>query len=255
MKIDINKLDFKYPSNQIFSNINLSFNEKKLHGILGPNGCGKTTLLKTILKLLKVKNDSIYINNEDINTLSRDNLAKEIAYVEQSSKQIPNISVIEYINLARYLYSDFNKQNNPIINKVIELLKINNLKNKNLTQLSGGELQKVVIARALAQETKIILLDEPTANLDPLHQIEIMNLLKDLVNKKDLTIITTLHDINLSLQYCDEIVLIKNNLITQGLTNEVINKENIKKYFNLNSQFINNPLTNTPFVLLNQENI
>ncbi len=255
MKIDINKLDFKYPSNQIFSNINLSFNEKKLHGILGPNGCGKTTLLKTILKLLKVKNDSIYINNEDINTLSRDNLAKEIAYVEQSSKQIPNISVIEYINLARYLYSDFNKQNNPIINKVIELLKINNLKNKNLTQLSGGELQKVVIARALAQETKIILLDEPTANLDPLHQIEIMNLLKDLVNKKDLTIITTLHDINLSLQYCDEIVLIKNNIITQGLTNEVINKENIKKYFNLNSQFINNPLTNTPFVLLNQENI
>ncbi|MGD1817186.1 MAG: ABC transporter ATP-binding protein [Pleomorphochaeta sp.] len=255
MSININKLDFKYPNNQIFSNISLSFNEKKLHGILGPNGCGKTTLLKTILKLLKVKNDSIFINNEDINTLSRDNLAKEIAYVEQSSKQIPNISVIEYINLARYLYSDFNKQNNPIINKVIELLKINNLKNKNLTQLSGGELQKVVIARALAQETKIILLDEPTANLDPLHQIEIMNLLKDLVNKKDLTIITTLHDINLSLQYCDEIVLIKNNIITQGLTNEVINKENIKKYFNLNSQFINNPLTNTPFVLLNQENI
>ncbi len=255
MSIDINKLDFKYPNNQIFSNISLSFNEKKLHGILGPNGCGKTTLLKTILKLLKVKNDSIYINNEDINTLSRDNLAKEIAYVEQSSKQIPNISVIEYINLARYLYSDFNKQNNPIINNVIELLKISNLKNKNLTQLSGGELQKVVIARALAQETKIILLDEPTANLDPLHQIEIMNLLKDLVNTKDLTIITTLHDINLSLQYCDEIVLIKNNIITQGFTNEVINKENIKKYFNLNSQFINNPLTNTPFVLLNQENI
>ena len=255
MSIDINKLDFKYPNNQIFSNISLSFNEKKLHGILGPNGCGKTTLLKTILKLLKVKNDSIFINNKDINSLSRDNLAKEIAYVEQSSKQIPNISVIEYINLARYLYSDFNKQNNPIINKVIKLLKINNLKNKNLTQLSGGELQKVVIARALAQETKIILLDEPTANLDPLHQIEIMNLLKDLVNKKDLTIITTLHDINLSLQYCDEIVLIKNNIITQGLTNEVINKENIKKYFNLNSQFINNPLTNTPFVLLNQENI
>lgn len=255
MSIDISKLDFKYPNNQIFSNISLSFNEKKLHGILGPNGCGKTTLLKTILKLLKVKNDSIFINNEDINTLSRDNLAKEIAYVEQSSKQIPNISVIEYINLARYLYSDFNKQNNPIINNVIELLKINNLKNKNLTQLSGGELQKVVIARALAQETKIILLDEPTANLDPLHQIEIMNLLKDLVNTKDLTIITTLHDINLSLQYCDEIVLIKNNIITQGLTNEVINKENIKKYFNLNSQFINNPLTNTPFVLLNQENI
>ncbi|MGD1823082.1 MAG: ABC transporter ATP-binding protein [Pleomorphochaeta sp.] len=253
MKIKINELNFKYDYNHIFQDLSLEFNKGKFHGILGPNGCGKTTLLKTIIKILKIEDNSIYHNNEDINQIERTYIAKNIAYVEQSSNNLPKIKVIEYINLARYTFDDYYKKDNLIVLETIKLLKIEKLKDKYITQLSGGELQKVIIARALAQETKIIILDEPTANLDPLHQLEIMDLLKYLVKEKEITIITTLHDINLALAYCDEVLLIKDKLITQGLTQKIINKNNIKTYFNLNSHFINNPLTNKPYVILNQE--
>ena len=251
MNILINNLDFSYINNEIFTSLNLNFSPNKLHGILGPNGCGKTTLLKTILKLLKVNNASIFIDKMDINNISRDKFAKQIAYVEQSSNQLPQIIVKDYIKLARYIYNDYNQGENKIVEDVIKLLKIEDLKFKYLNQLSGGELQKVILARALSQETKILILDEPTANLDPLHQLEIMNVLKDLVKKKDLTIITTLHDINLALSFCDEIVLINKDKKIQGPTDKIINKENIKTYFKLDSSFTVNPFTNKAYVILN----
>lgn len=252
MNIKVNELNYSYVNNPIFDSINLEFSKNKFHGILGPNGCGKTTLLKTILKLLKVNQDSIYINNEDILDIERYSLAKKISYVEQNSTQLPHISVRDYINLSRYLYNDYNKETNETINNIISLLKIEKLELKFIDELSGGELQKVIIARALSQETKILILDEPTANLDPLHQVEIMNLLSNLVEEKQITIITTLHDINLALSYCDNVVLINKNQIIQGPTKEVINKTNIKNYFNLNSHFIKNPFTDKDYVILNQ---
>lgn len=251
MNILINELDFSYINNEIFSSLNLNFSKRKLHGILGPNGCGKTTLLKTILKLLKIKDSSIFIDEIDINSINRNKFAKHIAYVEQSSTQLPQIIVQDYINLARYIYPDYNQKQNKVVEDIINLLKIDNLRLKYLNQLSGGELQKVILARALAQETKILILDEPTANLDPLHQLEIMKILKKLVKEKNLTIITTLHDINLALSFCDEIVLLNKDKKIQGPTDKIINKENIKRYFELDSSFTINPFTNKAYVILN----
>lgn len=252
MNIKVNELTYSYINNPIFDSINLEFSKNKFHGILGPNGCGKTTLLKTILKLLKIDHNSIYIDNEDILDIERDSFAKKISYVEQNSSQLPHISVRDYINLSRYLYDDYNEKNNRTIDNIISLLKIKKLELKYIDELSGGELQKVIIARALSQETKILILDEPTANLDPLHQVEIMSLLSTLVKEKQITIITTLHDINLALSFCDNVVLINKNQIIQGPTNKIINQNNIKKYFNLNSHFIKNPFTKKDYVILNQ---
>ncbi len=253
MKIEIENLNFNYNEKNIFENLNLKFKKGNLNGILGPNGCGKTTLLKAIIKLLKINNQSIYHDSVDINKLDNSIIAKNIAYVEQSSIQMPKIKTIDYIKLSRYSYDDFYHINNKVVNDTIKLLKIDKLKDKYISELSGGELQKVIIARALSQETKIIILDEPNANLDPLHQLEIMNLLKFLVKEKKITIITTLHDINLALSYCDQVLLIKDNQITYGETLKTITKENIKKYFNLNSSFIENPFTKRPYIILHQE--
>ncbi len=251
MNIFINNLNYSYFENTIFNSLNLRFEEKKFYGILGSNGCGKTTLIKTILKLLKIDNDSILYDKEDLNSLKRENIAKKIAYVEQSAQLIPQISVFQYISLSRYLFNDSLESERLKVNKVINQLKINKLKNKYLNELSGGELQKVIIARAIAQESKILILDEPTANLDPLHQLEIMTLLKDLVSKNNLTIITTLHDINLSLSFCDEIVLLDKGKKIQGKVEDVITKANIKEFFNLDSHFIINPFNKKPYVILN----
>lgn len=251
MNIFINNLNFSYFENTIFNSLNLRFEENKFYGILGSNGCGKTTLIKTILKLLKIENNSILYDSDDINNLKREDIAKKIAYVEQSTQSVPQISVFEYIRLSRYLFNNSFEQERIKVEKVIDQLNINNLKNKYLNELSGGELQKVIIARAIAQESKILILDEPIANLDPLHQLEIMTLLKDLVLKNNLTIITTLHDINLSLSFCDEIVLLDKEKKIQGLVNDVINQANIKEFFNLDSHFITNPFTKKPYVILN----
>lgn len=251
MNIYIKNLNYSYFENTIFNSLNLKFEEKKFYGILGSNGCGKTTLIKTILKLLKIENDSILYDNEDLNSLKREDIAKKIAYVEQSTQLVPQISVFEYIRLSRYLFNDSLESETLKVNKVINQLKINKLRNKYLNELSGGELQKVIIARAIAQESKILILDEPIANLDPLHQLEIMTLLKDLVLKNNLTIITTLHDINLSLSFCDEIVLLDKEKRVQGKVNDVITQSNIKEFFNLDSHFITNPYTKKPYVILN----
>ncbi len=252
MIISVKELDFSYTNNNIFKNLSLDFSPNKIHGILGPNGCGKTTLLKTILKLLKVQNNKIFLKNEDINKIERDLFAKTVSYVEQSSNQLPQIVTRDYIALARYLFDDYNEKENSVVNETIRLLKIEHLKDRYINELSGGELQKVIIARAIAQESSILILDEPTANLDPLHQIQIMNLLKDLLVEKNLTIITTLHDINLALSYCDKIVLINKSKVIQGPTKSIINGDNIKSYFNLNSSFTTNPFTNKDYVILHQ---
>jgi len=251
MILKTDNFNYKYSNNIIFEDLNIEFKTNRIHGILGPNGCGKTTLLKSLIKLLKVENNSIYLEESDINEVSRNFISKKIAYVEQSSIDIPRIKVYEYITLGRFLFDDFYQLNNPIIKKLINLLKIEHLKNKYMNELSGGERQKVIIARALAQETNLIILDEPTANLDPLHQFEIMELLKSLVIESNLTIITTLHDINLAYSYCDEIVLIKDKNIKKGKTKELINEQNIKQFFSLNSTFLKDPNSKKDYIILN----
>lgn len=255
MKININNFSFSYHDKEIFQDLNIDFKKGKFHGILGLNGSGKTTLLKAIIKLLNCKDDSIYHNKEDINHIKRNQIAKNISYVEQNSANLPKLKVIEYINLSRYLYDDYNDKDKVKVKKVINLLRIDDLKNKYINQLSGGELQKVLIARAIAQETKVIILDEPNSNLDPRHQIEIMNILKNLVKENNITIISTLHDINLALTFCDEVLLINEEEIIQGETQNILNKENIKKFFKVDCCFVTNPLSNNPYIILGQEKI
>ena len=198
MIIKVEGVSFYYKSEKILDNVTFEIKKGEMSAILGKNGAGKSTLLKTLAKVLKPQKGVVLIEKENIFSLNNKEFVKKVSFVTQ--KQIPNsLNVFEVLMLGRRSYFTFRpkKEDYEIVEKVIKELNLEELKLKPTYELSGGELQKVAIARAIVQGSDIILLDEPTNNLDIKNQIEILKLLKKL--KKTAVII--LHDINLALRY------------------------------------------------------
>lgn len=249
--IEIKNLDFSYGENKILKNINLDIKNNSFTSVLGSNGCGKTTLLKNILKLVTIKHESIFINNQDISKKSREELSQMIAYVPQNERVNYHFNVRDFISLGRYSKNTSKYIDDLVIDEMISLTNIDNICYKYIEELSGGEYQRVIIARALCQETPIIILDEPTSSLDPLHQIQIMNLLKNLVKQKNMSIVCTLHSLNSALDYCDESILMKEGeIVCQGRSNEVIKTNTLKEVYSIDTTFVNNPFTNKKHLII-----
>jgi iron complex transport system ATP-binding protein len=205
-------------------------------GIIGPNGCGKTTLIKLLCNLLKAESGTILLFDENINKINGNDLAKSVAYVPQNVEIIFPFTVFEVVLMGRAPYLSgigFEKENDyKIANRLIEELDIKGIRHKPYNTLSGGEKQRVSIARALCQEPKIILLDEPNSHLDISHQLEIFNFIKKLNNEKKVTVISVSHDLNLASFFFDRIVCMKDGeLITSGSPSEVLTRKNIKSIF------------------------
>lgn len=241
--IKVENLDFKYYSDLILKKISFSVNKGKFIGILGPNGCGKTTLLKNICRLLKPDYGNISIANTDLRSYKVKDLAKIIGVVHQENEVNFDFSVFEIVLMGRYPYlkrfRDESKIDVEIVKKAMVATDVWNLRDKNINEISGGERQRVMIARAIAQQPDIILLDEPISNLDIKHQINILNLLRSLKNNNKLTIISTLHDINLANIFCDLILLLKKGEIVAFDKPElVLTKENIKSTYEIDVKFL-----------------
>jgi len=194
--IKVQNLRFAYNSKEILKGIDFEIKKGEMFFIVGPNGSGKSTLLKCLNGILKPKG-VVFIGKNELCKLSKSEVARIMGYVPQRS-EVNYLTVFDTILLGRkpYMRWGISEKDVEIVNKVIDMLGLNELAFRRLTQLSGGELQKVIIARALAQEPKIILLDEPTNNLDLKNQIEVMRILEKIVKEQGISAIITMHDLN-----------------------------------------------------------
>jgi len=252
--IETKNLNWAYNGIKVLNNVSINIRFGTFTGILGPNGAGKTTLLKLILNLLQVEKDSILIRGTDIKTYSRKELARIEAYVPQSVKIDFNFTVEQVVMMGRTPFlGRFDRESSNdmrIAEWAMKETGVLKLKNKLITHLSGGELQRVVIARALTQEPVILALDEPTSHLDIHHQINILSILRTLAEREGLTIIAVLHDVNHALEYCDNLFLLdQGKIVNSGSPEKVITPEIMKDVYNLNVKITKNPFTGNPYMV------
>ena len=226
--VELKKIYFSYGYEEVLKDINLIIQEGAFISILGPNGSGKTTLLKNICKLLEPLDGKILVDGRDLEKIAFKELAKTMAVVHQDSSVNFEFTVFDIVMMGRYPYQKrFRSESEKDINVVKRAMENTEtwvLREKSIHEISGGERQRVIIARALAQEPKILLLDEPISQLDIKHQISILNLCKKLNSEEKITIITTLHDINLAAKICKDMLVIKSGRVVEsGKSSHIMN--------------------------------
>lgn len=251
--LQVNNLKFGYRKDLVIKDV--SFNVKKgdFISIIGPNGSGKSTLLKTLNNLYKPDKGKIILEGKEIKTFKKRDLAKKIALVPQDTNIDYDFTVEDIVMMGRHPYKGrFEKENNEdykIVKEALEMTNTFKLRERPITEISGGERQRVIIAKALAQNPSIILLDEPTSNLDINHQIEILNLLKQLNEERKTTVILVIHDINLAARYSKDIILLNDGkILGKGTPEEVITPKNIEESYNMKVVIEKNKYTNTVYL-------
>jgi iron complex transport system ATP-binding protein len=234
--IEVENLSFGYYAGEILKDLNFEVTQGKFVGIAGPNGAGKTTLLNLLCGLLRPKAGSIRINSARIESYSVKKLAQKVAVVRQEFVPVFDFTVAEMVSMARTPYLGTfgfeSKTDKKFIAEALEMTDTAQFASRPLAQLSGGERQRVFIARALAQNTAILLLDEPTSFLDLKHQVGIYDLLKKMQQEYGKTIVAVTHDINLTIQYADEALLLGTDSNYHiGKTKDVFSQQQIEKVF------------------------
>jgi iron complex transport system ATP-binding protein len=252
--LNVNGVDCHYGSVKILSNVSLEVKSGCFLGILGPNGSGKTTLLKSISRVLKPHGGSILIDKENIYTLKPKQVAQTMAVVPQYNDVGFNFSAMDVVLMGRNPHlGNFQMENTrdvEIAKNAMTLTNTWDLADRPINELSGGEAQRVIIARALAQEPKILLLDEPMSHLDIINQIELMDLIKKLCIENGLAVLAVIHDLNMASRYCDLLLLLNDGAVSAlGPVEDVMTSENIQNVFGVDSIVRNNPLTNSPYVI------
>lgn len=253
MILKVDNLSFTYAEKEILKEINLTIKKKEFLGIIGPNGSGKTTLIKNIAGFLKGEGQ-IEINEKSMDFMGRKEIAKKIAVVPQKSKLTGSFTVEEVVEMGRYPYQkrwqSLDTIDNDIIESVMNELDIIKFRTRKIGELSGGEFQKVIIARALAQQPEILILDEATSNLDINHTIEIFTMVKKLCKRQGIAIVAIIHDLNMASQFCDQILVLKGGKkYIIGSPEKVINIDLLGKIFGLKAQVMNNPLNKKPYII------
>mgnify|MGYP001495898148 FL=1 len=240
IKLKLENFSTGYKNKIIIDSINLSINAGEWLGIIGANGSGKSTLIKGICRIIKPQKGKVLLNGKNIIFLSNKSISQQISFLPQGINSKLSISVSDLVALGRSPYKNFwdfdlTKNDKSIIEESLKLVEILDLKDCLLSEISGGQRQRAFLALALAQETEIIILDEPTNYLDINHQIKFLQILKDLQFKKHLTIITVLHDLNLCARFSDQIAALKNGLLIEvGEPKDTLNKNIIKNIFDIN---------------------
>lgn len=234
MILSIENLHFSYPKKDILNNINFSLEEGDFLAVLGTNGVGKSTLLKCLNKILEPQSGQIYLNDKDISELNGSYIAQNIAYVPQSHSYSRK-TVFDSVLLGRkpYIKWDIEKKDIEIVENVLKLLELEEYSLSYTSELSGGELQKVVIARALAQEPKVLLMDEPTSNLDLKNQIEVLEIVQEIIKTQKISAIITMHDLNLALRFANKFLLLKDGEIFDFGDDTIVNPQSIKEVYDV----------------------
>ena len=251
--IEINNVCFSYDQ-EVLKDININIERGKFYTILGPNGSGKTTLLRILSKSLNINKGEIFIDEKELSQIKSKVLAKEMSVVLQSTEIEFDFSVQDIVLMGRTphipRFSSESEKDMEIAKNAMKMTNTWELRNKGINTLSGGERQRAVVARAIAQETGIILLDEPISHLDIHQQIKIMNQLKQLNRSKNITIIAVLHDLNIAAAYGDHMILMHDcEVYKDGIPEEVLTEDIIRAVYGLEVYITKNPKTGKTFVM------
>ncbi len=252
--IKTNNLDIAYDKNMVVKDLDLKIEEGKITSIIGANGCGKSTILKSLGRILKPVEGEILLDNLHIQSMSTKDIAKKMAILPQTPTAPSGLTVEELVSYGRFPhqkgFGNLSKEDKEIVAWALSETKLSDLALRELDTLSGGQRQRVWIAMALAQQTNIILLDEPTTYLDLTHQLEVLTLLKDLNKKQQCTIIMVLHDLNLASRFSDEVIAIKDGeIVKSGTPQDVITKTVLREVFEIDAIIVPEPETNKPLCL------
>lgn len=236
--IDVKDIKVSYDTKVILENFSFSVDEGLMVSIIGPNGCGKSTALKAISKFLKKTNGKVYLQGEDMDKLSAKNIAKKMSVLSQYNRNPDDITVRDLVSYGRIphkrWYERNSKEDQKVIDWAIKETGLTSMQDESILELSGGERQRVWIAMSLAQEPKVLLLDEPTTYLDISHQLEIMELLKKLNKELNLTVIMVLHELSQAAKYSDKIIVMKKgDIIKQGSPNKIITEKLLKDVYDV----------------------
>lgn len=231
-------ISFSYREKPVLDGVSLEVKKGEILGILGPNGCGKTTLLKILNRNLHPQGGKVLMGDIDIEDISKKKIARHIAVVPQSNEIRFAFSVRDIVTMGRMPFlSNFKGESSndlQIVEEAMEKTNISEFADRLINTMSGGERQRVIIARALAQRPDILLLDEPTLHLDINHQFEILDLVKRLSDEESLTVVIVSHDLPMVAKYCDRMILIHDHRIfAMGTTEEVLTRENMRTVFNI----------------------
>lgn len=252
--LEANSLVTGYDKKIIIDGIDIKIPSNKISVIIGANACGKSTLLKTLVRLIKPKSGNVLIDGKKITEIPTKKLAQTIGLLPQSPIVPEGITVVDLVTRGRFPYQSFGKsmtsEDFKAVQNAIEMMGITELADRCVDELSGGQRQRVWIAMALAQDTDILFLDEPTTYLDLQYQVEILDLLTDLNKKFGTTIVMVLHELNLTARYADYLfALKKGTIVAEGTPNDIVTSDLIKEVFNLDCSVINDPVSNSPLII------
>lgn len=239
MNIKTINLEASIGDSHILKGIDIHIKNKEFVGIIGPNGSGKSTLLKCIYRNLKSYTGSILLNDENLNSISIKKSAKEISVLAQMNNYNFDFTVMDMVLMGRSPYKTFMEKDTAldyeIVNHSLEKVGMLSYAKRNFSTLSGGEKQRILLARALAQKTNCIILDEPTNHLDIKYQLQLMTTVKNL----DITVLSAIHDLNIAALYCDKIYALKaGNIVSYGTPKQVLTTKLIKDLYDVNASII-----------------
>ncbi|MEK5053256.1 ABC transporter ATP-binding protein [Niallia sp. FSL K6-0212] len=248
------QLKIGYEDKIIVDDLNLRVKEGEITTIIGPNGCGKSTILKTLARIHKAKEGFVYLDGEMIHKIPTKKIAQRMAVLPQSPDAPNGLTIYDLVSYGRSPhqrgFGRLGEKDKEVINWALEVTGLTELKDQEVDTLSGGQRQRAWIAMAIAQETNLLLLDEPTTYLDMAHQLEVLKLLKKLNEEENRTIVMVIHDLNHAARFSDHMVAMRNGkLMKEGTAEEVMTEEVLKEVFQIDAVVVKDPRTNKPACL------
>jgi iron complex transport system ATP-binding protein len=255
IELEMQKVTLGYDHHPVMEGITLKVSPGEMVGLIGPNGSGKSTIIKALSHIIRPQSGRITIGSRDIASIPRRDIARMVGVVPQLPLLPSAFTAFEIVLMGRNphlgLFQSEGRRDRALARQAMEKTGTASLANRHVNELSGGEIQCLLIARVLVQETKAILLDEPTANLDIGRQVDILDLIKSLCAENNLAVLAAVHDLNLAAQYCDRLLLINERHIhAEGKPAEVITDKNIKEVYGAENCVYTHPANGLPAVLL-----
>ncbi|TDX19102.1 iron complex transport system ATP-binding protein [Buttiauxella sp. BIGb0552] len=248
------KLRLGYGNHVVADGLTVAIPDGKFTAIIGPNGCGKSTLLRTLSRLMKPMHGQVWLDGNEIHRFATKEVARRVGLLAQNSTAPGDISVAELVARGRYphqpMFSRWREEDSQAVERALKATNIEDLAEQPVDTLSGGQRQRAWIAMVLAQETSILLLDEPTTWLDISHQIDLLELLRDLNQKQGYTLAAVLHDLNQACRYATHLIALRDGkIIAEGAPTEIVTPELIEAIYGLRCMIIEDPVAHTPLVV------